>query len=85
MPNTIGDLQAAAAQIEDLLTPHQLRIVAMARGGLTTVQIAAALHKTPTTVAYHRMAIRAKLGGVGWQIAELLHEAAGLPAEGPAD
>jgi len=83
MSKTIADLQAAAAQIEDLLTPHQLRIVAMARGGRTTLQIAAVMHKQPTTVAYYRAAIRAKLGGVGWSVVELLHEAAGLPAETP--
>lgn len=78
---TTADLQATAARLPELLTPHQLRIIALARGGRTVVQIAAAIGKSPATVTYHKNCIRSACGGVAWSVVELLHQAAGLPAE----
>jgi len=78
---TSSDVRDAAAQLDDLLTAYQLRILALARGGHSVVQIAGVLGRSTGTVQYHRAQIRARLGGVDWPVAELIHHEAGLPAE----
>ncbi len=78
---TSHDLRDTAARLDEILTPHQLRIIALDRGGHSVVQAAAVLGCSASNVEKHRRNIRALCGGCEWHDVLDAHEAAGHEPE----
>lgn len=73
---TTDDLRVTAARLPKLLNHYQRRILGLSCDGLTVVEIAGQLGKSPATVRYHQERIRAALGGVAWDVAKAIYAAA---------